>query len=53
MHHKIIKCTKCKKTFPLSDLPTMWVFINVELREVECPACGGTTFSITEVPDHG
>jgi len=48
----VAKCTKCGYSYPIFD-PVLWTFINVELKEAECPNCGSTTFSITEVPDHG
>ena len=51
MTHKIVvKCTKCGKSYSIVD-PHLWTHINVELKEMECPECGSTTFSITEVPD--
>jgi len=51
MTHKIVvKCTKCHHSYPIED-PRLWTFINVELKEMECPGCGSTTFSIMEVPD--
>jgi Zn finger protein HypA/HybF involved in hydrogenase expression len=49
-HKVVVKCTKCKRSYPITD-QKLWTFINVELKEMECPDCGSTTFSVTEVPD--